>query len=191
MLVSDSKLLNNHTDMLSDFSLLYFRPWSICVCSENTYRGITETNFMGNVRIWPYFWLELTMKHWQNTTSWWCQHFRSKPQNCQWRTTPSKVPPKVQKIFLFGHLKTAVNHPRIWLAWFYQSPVRQNDADEMSHLMTKPTKWPLRPVKTQNSLGWSVSLLCAQWVAKEPSFLRWAQKPVCWFCHEAAQVGTV
>ena len=41
--------------------------------------------------------------------------------------------------------------------------------------MTKPTKWPLRPAKTQISLGirpvWSESSLCAQWVAKDPSFL--------------------
>ena len=38
-------------------------------------------------------------------------------------------------------------------------------------IMTKPTKWPLRPVKTQISLGispvLSESSLCAQWVAKE------------------------
>ena len=44
----------------------------------------------------------------------------------------------------------------------------------MSRLMTKPTKW-LRPAKTQISLGicpvWSESSLCAQWVAKDPSFL--------------------
>ena len=41
--------------------------------------------------------------------------------------------------------------------------------------MTKPTKWHVRPVKTQISLGirpvWSESSQCAQWVAKDPSFL--------------------
>ena len=41
--------------------------------------------------------------------------------------------------------------------------------------MTKPTNWPLHPVKTQIRLGihpvWSESSLCAKWVAKEPSFL--------------------
>ena len=45
----------------------------------------------------------------------------------------------------------------------------------MSLLMTKPTKWYLRPANTQISLEirpfWSVSSLCAQWVVKEPSFL--------------------
>ena len=46
---------------------------------------------------------------------------------------------------------------------------------KMSCLMTKPTKWHMRPAKTQISLGihpvWSESSLCAQWVAKDPSFL--------------------
>ena len=45
----------------------------------------------------------------------------------------------------------------------------------MSHLMTKPTKWPVRPAKTQISLGirlvWSEPSLCPQWVVKDPSFL--------------------
>ena len=45
----------------------------------------------------------------------------------------------------------------------------------LSHLMTKLTKWHVRPAKTQISLGirpvWSESSLCAQWVAKDPSFL--------------------
>ena len=45
----------------------------------------------------------------------------------------------------------------------------------LSRLMTKPTKWHVRPAKTQISLGicpvWSESSPCAQWVAKDPSFL--------------------
>ena len=44
----------------------------------------------------------------------------------------------------------------------------------MSQRMMKPTKWHMRPAKTQISLGirpvWSESLLCAQLVAKDPSF---------------------
>ena len=75
--------------------------------------------------------------------------------------------------------------------------------------MTKPTKWHVCPTKTQISLGihpvWSESSLCTQWTAKDPSFLhvdsedwsdwadaqadlslRWAHKPFCWFCHDAA-----
>ena len=45
---------------------------------------------------------------------------------------------------------------------------------QMSRLMTKPTQW-LCAQRRQISLGirlvWSESSLCAQWVAKEPSFL--------------------
>ena len=45
----------------------------------------------------------------------------------------------------------------------------------MSRLMTKRTKWHVRPAKTQISLGirpvWSEPLLCTQWVAKDLSFL--------------------
>ena len=44
----------------------------------------------------------------------------------------------------------------------------------MSRLVTQPTKWHVRPAKTQISLGirpvWSESLLCVQCVAKGPSF---------------------
>ena len=75
--------------------------------------------------------------------------------------------------------------------------------------MTKPTKWvcPQRRLR----LAWASaqtdqSSLCAQWVAKDPSFLhadsedwsdwadaqahlslRWAHS-FCWFCHVAAQL---
>ena len=45
----------------------------------------------------------------------------------------------------------------------------------MSQRTTKPTKLHVRPAKTQISLGirpiWSESLLYAQWIAKDPSFL--------------------
>ena len=48
----------------------------------------------------------------------------------------------------------------------------------MSRIVTKPTKWHVCPAKTQISLGirpvWSESLQCAQWVAKDPSFLQTA-----------------
>ena len=65
----------------------------------------------------------------------------------------------------------------------------------------------VRPAKTQISLGirpvWSESSLCAQWVAKDPSFLHadsedwldWANaeyslgvQSFCCFCHEAAHM---
>ena len=45
----------------------------------------------------------------------------------------------------------------------------------MSCHMTKPTKWRVRPVMTKFSLSicpvWSETLLCAQWVTKDPRFL--------------------
>ena len=45
----------------------------------------------------------------------------------------------------------------------------------LSRLMTKPTKWHVRPATTQISLGirpvWAESSLCSQWVAMDPSFL--------------------
>ena len=73
--------------------------------------------------------------------------------------------------------------------------------------MTKPTKRHVRPAKTQIGLGihpvLSVfAVLCAQWVAKDPTFLhadsedwsdwaeadlslRWAHMSFCWFCYAA------
>ena len=45
----------------------------------------------------------------------------------------------------------------------------------MSRLMTKATRWRVRPLKSQISLGihpvWSEFSLCAQWVVQDPSFL--------------------
>ena len=81
----------------------------------------------------------------------------------------------------------------------------------VSHLMTKPIKWPLCPAKTQISLCirlvWSVFAVrsmgrwgpndssCGQrrlwsnWAdAQADQCLRWAQWPFCWFCHAAAHV---
>ena len=80
----------------------------------------------------------------------------------------------------------------------------------MSHLMTKPTKWHVRPAKTQTSLGirlvWSESSLSAWrklgslatlWANSEDSdqtgrmprliCFGWAHMPFCWFCLEAVQ----
>ena len=52
---------------------------------------------------------------------------------------------------------------------------KQKASKKMSRLMTKQTKWHVRPAKTLISLGicpvWSESSLCTQWVAKDPGFL--------------------
>ena len=75
--------------------------------------------------------------------------------------------------------------------WLKMKPTPYTDWQNMSSLMTKPTKW-LRPTKTQISLGirsawsgcqgwseislgirliWSESSLCAQWVGQDLRFL--------------------
>ena len=66
--------------------------------------------------------------------------------------------------------------------------------------MTKPTKWFVRPAKTQISLGirpvWSESSLSAwrklgslatHWAHRAKTLIRLATLSFCWFCLEAAQ----
>ena len=80
---------------------------------------------------------------------------------------------------------------------------------EPQHDKTNKMTVTVRPAKTRISLGihpvWSETSLCAQWVAKDPSFLHadsedwsdwadaqvdlslhWMHIPFCWFYHEAA-----
>ena len=74
--------------------------------------------------------------------------------------------------------------------------------------MTKPTKWPVHPAKTQISLCmcivWSEYSLCAQREDKDTRFLqvdsedpyqylslRWAHMPFCWFCHAVAHMMAI
>ena len=84
----------------------------------------------------------------------------------------------------------------------------------LSRFMTKPTKWHMRPAKTQISLDirpvWSESSLSAwrklvslatnwahnedwsDWAdAQADLSLRWAHSHFCWFCHKAAHLITV
>ena len=83
--------------------------------------------------------------------------------------------------------------------------------DDMSHLMTKPTKWHTCPAKTQRStwastqsdqsslsawrkLGsltthWAHSEDCSDWMdAQADLSLRWVHCHFCWFYHEVAQL---
>ena len=52
----------------------------------------------------------------------------------------------------------------------------QCEVSVMSRIVTKLTKWHVHPAKTQISLCirpvWTESLLCAQWVAKNPNFFK-------------------
>ena len=67
---------------------------------------------------------------------------------------------------------------------------------EMSRLMTKPAKWLCAHRRLSIRNVWSESSLCAQWVAKDQSFLHADSEdsdqtgwmPFCWFCDEAAQI---
>ena len=83
----------------------------------------------------------------------------------------------------------------------------------LSRLVTKPTKWHVRPAKTQISLGIRPSLirvfavrLKKAWILSYPLSaqrwlwlgwadaqaylnLRWAHMPFCWFCHDAARTA--
>ena len=68
---------------------------------------------------------------------------------------------------------------------------------ELSRIMTKPTKWHVRPV-------WSESSMCALWVAKDYTILhanskdsdaqvdlslRWPHIPFSWFCLDATHLS--
>ena len=91
----------------------------------------------------------------------------------------------------------------------FLNSLRKAKSFELPH--DKTNKLAVRPAQTQISLGirpvWSESSLCAQWVAKDPSFLHadsedwsdWADAqadlslhlahmPFCWFFHEAAHL---
>ena len=78
----------------------------------------------------------------------------------------------------------------------------------LSRLMTTPTKWPYAQRRLRSawvSAQSDQSSLCAQRVAKDPSFLHadsedWSdwtdaqadpslRMPFCWFCHEAAHLA--
>ena len=66
--------------------------------------------------------------------------------------------------------------PLYWSAGWFESLLDAHFRKySMSQRTTKPTKWYVRPMKTQISLGiclvWSESSLCAQWVAKDLNFL--------------------
>ena len=66
----------------------------------------------------------------------------------------------------------------MWLTWrrvFLQVCYNHNESSLNEPRHDKTNKMSVRPAKTQISLGirpvWSDSSLCAQWVAKDPSFL--------------------
>ena len=62
-----------------------------------------------------------------------------------------------------------------WISIVEQSHLLSRIKSYLSRIMTKPIKWPVRPAKTQISLGicpvWSESSQCAQWVAEDRMLL--------------------
>ena len=97
--------------------------------------------------------------------------------------------PKQNHVNFYKQFLKVAENPKNWVTL-------KSGFHNMSHLMTKATKWHLRPAMTQISLGiqpvWSESLLCALWVAKDPRFLHmesgWADLSFCWICCAAAQL---
>ena len=80
--------------------------------------------------------------------------------------------------FIIGiNVKTPIRHFCLdrWFTFPWFSLKERALKHNPSRIMTKPTKWHVRPAKTQISLGfrpvWSESLLYTQWVATDPSFL--------------------
>ena len=63
----------------------------------------------------------------------------------------------------------------MWLIWCYFNENIKHMEGNLSLRMTKPTKWPVRPVKTRINLDihpvWSESSPCAHWEAKDPRFI--------------------
>ena len=71
----------------------------------------------------------------------------------------------------------------------------QSIQNSLSRLMTKPTKWDMRPAKTQISLGicpvWSHLAHCedwSDWVNAQSDQSSPGAQSFCWFCNEAAHI---
>ena len=93
-----------------------------------------------------------------------------------------------------------------WLYYFVRKTQREelNDQSIPDYgIHDKTNEMNVRTAKTQISLGicpvWSESSLCAQWVAKDPSFLhadsedsdQTGAQPHCWFCRVTAQIDII
>ena len=89
-------------------------------------------------------------------------------------TTPTKSRAPSEDVYQPAHQRNLIRVLAVHLKiWDGHADLRFRGA-HLSRDMTKPTKW-LRKAKTQINLDirpvWSESPLCAQWVAKGPSFL--------------------
>ena len=95
--------------------------------------------------------------------------------DCSYRNSLMRVYTVCHTFYIFWTHSCVLKPPCSNFSDNYSNNCRCPNIYYLSHLMTKPTKWHVRPAKTQISLGirpvWSESLLCTQWVAKDPSFL--------------------
>ena len=96
---------------------------------------------------------------------------------CHWWTDcPANIGVNPRWLKTFNQNSTQAVLTELAFYHFYKEDFRSRSywVHIFSHLMTRPTNWPVRPAKTQISLGirpvWSESSLCAEWVAKDPSF---------------------
>ena len=121
-------------------------------------------------------------------SSWW--HTCASSFEIIWQNIVLHLPAVFRhvKISTYWLVSSSVSGPHFFIestCWDCFNPTTSNISSkpllfeikriQMSRLMTKPTKWRVRPAKTQISLGirpvWSASSLCAQWIAKDTSFL--------------------
>ena len=131
----------------------------------------------------------------------------------QWYTVNYNVPLHISFNVKFHKMWHTVKFYFNYYNTFWWSVVSMRDVSvkHMSHSRTKPTKWPVRPAKTQISQGihpvWSESSMSVLRIAKDLWLLHadsedsdqtgridaqadlslcWAHRSFCWFCHEAA-----
>ena len=98
--------------------------------------------------------------------------------NICWAPREVLKPPSL-KGEVFQHLPRApadvnVSESHVWSLLlhktFFHSKTLEQMLRKMSHLVTKPTKWLCTQRRLRSAWAWIASL-CAQWIAKDPSFL--------------------
>ena len=107
------------------------------------------------------------MPNWIGENNWWQIY-----QYYQTNWSPQNEPSSVKNVLIvYSCLSQLVRQGFLWKS--YQPHAASQRKFEPPR--DKTNKMTVRPAKTQISLGirpvWSESSLCAQWVAKDPSFL--------------------
>ena len=177
-----------HTKLLNIFWLEYFG------CVAYVYPAL----YCNKIIYCEYFIIKKIRKL-EICLRWWRHSSLRNTEKCQ--NTKRSIFSKIQKRF----------HVDFWQSLQITAPAKWSW--HLSRLMTKPTKWHVRPAKTQISLGrclgicpvWSVFavrvkkpwVLSYQMSAQRSHWSEWADgqgwsesslgaQSFCWFCHEAA-----